>query len=103
MLPSTGNETWGLVCNEALAAGKPILVADSVGCSRNLAMDGVAGRIYPSGKIQIAADQLMQVRISPPDSATIQNLSDRYSLAAAAKGVLEAVLATQSSRQDSDQ
>jgi len=36
-LPSGGpNETWGLAVNEAMAAGKAILVSDKVGCNSDL-------------------------------------------------------------------
>ncbi|WP_316736057.1 glycosyltransferase family 4 protein [Pedobacter aquatilis] len=36
-LPSKGpNETWGLAVNEAMAAGKGILVSDKVGCSQDI-------------------------------------------------------------------
>ncbi|KQS36136.1 glycosyltransferase family 4 protein [Pedobacter sp. Leaf194] len=36
-LPSQGpNETWGLAVNEAMAAGKAILVSDKVGCNLDL-------------------------------------------------------------------
>ncbi|RZL24357.1 MAG: glycosyltransferase, partial [Pedobacter sp.] len=37
-LPSRGpNETWGLAVNEAMAAGKAILISDKVGCGEDLA------------------------------------------------------------------
>jgi glycosyltransferase involved in cell wall biosynthesis len=91
MLPSTGHETWGLVCNEALAARTPILVADTVGCSRDLAIDGVVGRTYPFADVQRAADKLMQIVDSPPPETLIRELSEKYDLAAAAEGVLQAV------------
>jgi glycosyltransferase involved in cell wall biosynthesis len=35
-LISESTETWGLVVNEALACGRPVIVADAVGCSPDL-------------------------------------------------------------------
>jgi glycosyltransferase involved in cell wall biosynthesis len=35
-LISDPTETWGLVVNEALACGRPVIVADTVGCSPDL-------------------------------------------------------------------
>jgi glycosyltransferase involved in cell wall biosynthesis len=49
-LPSKGpGETWGLAVNEAMAAGKAILVSDKVGSQPNLVLDGANGLIFPSG------------------------------------------------------
>lgn len=48
-LPSSGPaETWGLAVNEAMAAGKAILVSDKVGCSRDLVHNGKNGYIFKS-------------------------------------------------------
>ncbi|MEM1300698.1 MAG: glycosyltransferase family 4 protein, partial [Pseudomonadota bacterium] len=44
VLPSTGRETWGLVANEALACGRPVVLSDAVGSAPDLG-DGVAGRL----------------------------------------------------------
>ena len=55
VLPSDARETWGLVANEALAAGVPIVVSDAAGCARDLAI-GEAGRQYRMGQVsQLAA------------------------------------------------
>jgi glycosyltransferase involved in cell wall biosynthesis len=43
ILASTGDETWGLVVNEAMAAGCPVLVAKQCGCARDLVKQGVNG------------------------------------------------------------
>lgn len=36
VLPSGYGETWGLVVNEAMCHGKPVIVSDLVGCGRDL-------------------------------------------------------------------
>ncbi len=41
-LPST-REPWGLVVNEAMAAGLPVLVSSRCGCSADLVQEGVNG------------------------------------------------------------
>ncbi len=93
MLPSQ-MESWGLVCNESLAAGTPILVSDAVGCAPDLASDGIAGRKYSFGDINGAVSQLSAIAASPPPKAAVEALSNRYSPAAASCGVLQAVHAT---------
>jgi glycosyltransferase involved in cell wall biosynthesis len=43
VLASTANETWGLVVNEAMAAGCPLLVSTQSGCARDLVDKGLNG------------------------------------------------------------
>jgi glycosyltransferase involved in cell wall biosynthesis len=42
-------EPWGVVVNEALACGCPVIVTDQVGAAADLVEDGVNGRIVPAG------------------------------------------------------
>ena len=44
VLPSI-SETWGLVVNEAMAAGLPVLVSQRCGCVPELVQDGVNGYV----------------------------------------------------------
>lgn len=39
----TLKDTWGLVVNEAMAAGLPVLVSDRAGCAPDLVLDGETG------------------------------------------------------------
>jgi len=51
-LPSRGpNETWGLAVNEAMAAGKAILVSNVVGCVSDLVKPGVNGEVFQPGNL----------------------------------------------------
>lgn len=91
MLASDGNETWGLVCNEALACGRPVLVSDAAGCAEDLARDGTAGAAYRMGDIEAAARALKDLLARPPIPAAMAERSDAYSLRAAADGVIAAL------------
>lgn len=57
VLPSDGRETWGLVVNEAMACGVPVVVSDAVGCGEDL-VDAMTGAIYPVGQVGALADRL---------------------------------------------
>ncbi len=61
VLPSDARETWGLVVNEAMAAGLPVVVSDAVGCSPDLVRDAVNGFTYPCGDVDALADRLARV------------------------------------------
>ena len=45
ILPSI-TEQWGLVINESLASGKPVLVSDKCGCAPNLVQNQEVGFIF---------------------------------------------------------
>jgi glycosyltransferase involved in cell wall biosynthesis len=50
VLPST-REPWGLVTNEALAHGCPVVVSESCGCVPELVVDGMSGYAFPAGDV----------------------------------------------------
>jgi len=90
VLPSE-HETWGLVANEALACGRPVVLADSVGSAPDLAADGTAGRVFPVGDIGALAEALRGVLACPPTPQDIAVKSVAYGLSAAAGGIQSAV------------
>jgi len=48
-LPSKGpNETWGLAINEAMAAGRAVLVSNKVGCCQDLVRENYNGAVFES-------------------------------------------------------
>jgi glycosyltransferase involved in cell wall biosynthesis len=52
-LPSRGpGETWGLAVNEAMAAGKAVLVSDKVGCAQDLVKEGYNGSRFQAGNVE---------------------------------------------------
>ena len=58
-------EQWGLVVNEAMASGLPVLVSNRCGCARDLVHEGVNGFTFNPRDIEQLA-QLM-LKISAPD------------------------------------
>lgn len=90
VLPSTGRETWGLVANEALACGTPIVVSDACGCAPDLAADGSAGRVFRAGDVPALAQAIGSVLLEPPAREAIRRRSDRFGLEAAVEGIVEA-------------
>lgn len=49
ILPSCYDETWGLVINEAMACGLPIVASDRCGSAIDLIEEGKNGHIFSSG------------------------------------------------------
>jgi glycosyltransferase involved in cell wall biosynthesis len=92
VLPSDGRETWGLVANEALACGRPVVLSDAVGAAPDLAADDSAGRVFPVGDVSALAYALRRIMADPPPRECIAAKSQVYSLAAATDGI-EAALA----------
>ena len=90
ILPSDGRETWGLVCNEAIACGRPIVVSDAAGCSPDLGASPV-GQVYPVGDIEMAAAALAAALTKPCTAADFATVSRTHSPAAAAAGVVAAM------------
>jgi len=93
-LPSTGRETWGLVANEALACGTPIVVSDAAGCAPDLAGADAAGRVFPTGNVAALAAALEATLERPPGREAIRATSDAHGIDRAADGVLAALEAT---------
>ena len=60
VLPSTF-EPWGLVVNEAMAAGLPVIASDRVGCVDDLVLDQKTGIVFPSGELNYLVDAMEAV------------------------------------------
>lgn len=70
VLPSD-HEPWGLVVNEAMNAGKPVIVSDRVGAGSDLIEDGINGFVYPAGDIAALANRLRRVIENPEHRAAM--------------------------------
>jgi glycosyltransferase involved in cell wall biosynthesis len=86
ILPSE-QETWGLVANEALACGRPVVLSDAVGSAPDLAGDGSAGRVFPVGNVEALAKAIADLFDCPPLPQAIAAKSAAYSLERAAEGI----------------
>jgi len=60
VLPSSHQETWGLVVNEAMNFGCPVIVSDRVGCAPDLVAAG-AGLVFPHDRMDALVDALRQM------------------------------------------
>ena len=59
----THSDPWGLVVNEAMACGLPIVVTNVAGCSADLVEDGCNGFVIPprdSEKLSMAIDSILR-------------------------------------------
>jgi glycosyltransferase involved in cell wall biosynthesis len=95
VLPSLYDETWGLVCNEAMNFGLPVVVTDQVGAANDLVRDGVSGFVVPAydagpleGRLRLLAlDAVLRSRLGAEGRRRV----DAYSHEVAAAGVLDAI------------
>lgn len=60
VLPSR-EDVWGLVVNEAMASGIPVIVSDHAGCASDLVTSGVDGYIFKSKNIYDLSKKLKKV------------------------------------------
>ena len=58
-------EPWGLVVNEVMNAGKPVIVTDECGCGPDLVKPGENGFIYPVGDVERLAGHLAELCCDP--------------------------------------
>lgn len=98
-LTSNGAETWGLVVNEAMAAGVPAVVSQAAGCAPDMIEEGLTGFSYRCGDINGLATALYrarELRALPEVQAALARVTELHSPRAAARATLAAVQATAS-------
>ena len=66
VLPSN-DESWGLVVNEAMASGLPVIVSNQVGASKDLVENKGTGYIFPCGDINEFSKALFNLASSEAD------------------------------------
>ncbi len=79
VLPSHYEE-WGLVINEAMACGLPVVVSKTLGCAEDLVADGDNGFHFDPGSPQELSGKLKQV-LADPDLAAKMGRRSRERIA----------------------
>lgn len=96
VLPSDERETWGLVVNEAMATGLPVIASDRVGCVPDLVLDGQTGATFRCGDI-VGLAELLVLAARDRDGwrergrAACERVRDRHSIARSVDAVREAI------------
>ena len=95
VLPSDERETWGLVVNEAMAAGLPAIVSERAGCVPDLIISGKTGFVYGCRDVE-ALSRTMATFAADPDLRSRLSKSARrhiraYSIEAASEGLVAAL------------
>jgi glycosyltransferase involved in cell wall biosynthesis len=104
-LPSV-YDAFGVVVNEAMLCGCPVIASDRVGAARDLIVHGRTGFVYPCGDVQALAEILrrcgreesMLVDLKKAARARISSWSPRENIEGTVSAVARAVSRIQSSR-----
>ncbi|EID7760875.1 TPA: glycosyltransferase family 4 protein [Vibrio parahaemolyticus] len=90
ILPSL-DEPWGLVINEALLFGLPVIVSHNVGCHHDLVVDGFNGYVVDPNKLEIkeAITKVFESRFNRND--IINKITNKSSIEISADGFFEAI------------
>ncbi len=90
-LPSGLGETWGLVVNEAMCFGLPIIASDVIGCGGDLIIEGSNGFIFPAGDVQKLTEAISFFLMHPEKKEAFSDKSceiiKRYSLDECVAGI----------------
>ncbi len=95
VLPSAWGETWGLVVNEALHHGLPVVVSDQVGCAPDVVRAQKTGFIFPSESVDglrtALIDAITTVVGRKETRDHCRTMIAGYTVAAAADGIAQAL------------
>jgi glycosyltransferase involved in cell wall biosynthesis len=95
VLPA-GEENWGLVVNEAMCAGLPVVVGEKVGCVRDLVRAGENGFTVPAGDVTKLIEAVRPILTNPElrraMSRRSAELIERWSYAQCYEGLRTALL-----------
>jgi glycosyltransferase involved in cell wall biosynthesis len=89
VLPSEAWETWGLVVNEATAAGLPTVVSDRCGCSEDFAAKNPYTRVFPMGDVAAMARAIKEVLALEAKPEDVTKLAEAFSPRITAEAVAQ--------------
>jgi glycosyltransferase involved in cell wall biosynthesis len=69
------SEQWGLVVNEAMAAGLPVIVSERCGCAPDLVKNGVNGYVFNPYDTLSLAQYMLQISKNPDNRLRMGNNS----------------------------
>lgn len=97
VLPSS-NEPWGLVVNEAMCAGLPIVLSEEIGCAEDLVQAGVNGATFRAGDVTGLAEAMRPILVdadlrAAQGRASLERI-ESWSYAESALGIRAAIDAT---------
>jgi 1,2-diacylglycerol 3-alpha-glucosyltransferase len=96
ILPSRYGETWGLVINEAMASGLPVMVSNQAGCSSTLVEEGKNGFTFSPFDDLPLSMHLLNISEMPEDkrlqmSARSKEIISNWDYNRFCRGVKEAI------------
>ena len=71
MILPTYSDTWGLVVNEAMACGLPVILSDAAGCGQDLVTENWDGHVVPSRDVQKLASAMRSLAQNPTLRSTM--------------------------------
>lgn len=96
----THTDPWGLVVNEAMACGLPVIATSAAGCTADLVQDGWNGWVVTAGDVDQLSNAMQQLSQQGDVRLRMgQNSRERiagYSPAACATGIAKAALSCRS-------
>jgi glycosyltransferase involved in cell wall biosynthesis len=88
-------EQWGLVVNEAMASGLPVLVSNRCGCAANLVQEGVNGFTFDPYNVEQLAQLMLKLSTLnsqlPTMGSASQQIAEAWGVSAFAEGLSGAV------------
>ena len=100
VLPSKATETWGLVVNEGMNFGLPMIVSDRVGCGTDLVRPGENGFIFDTAA---ALEKALEQLVSDPalreayGSRSLELIAN-WGIPESVEGIVEAIRQVSESR-----
>src|SRR5207249_1387315 len=94
VLPSV-EDRWGLVINEVMSAGLPVIASDEIGAVPDLVKHGHNGFVFPAGNVASLAGYLEQLvndeNLRKEMGHNSEALIAQWDIERAAQGVIDAV------------